>query len=312
MESKAASGGSTVVTSQGNPVRGIRVENPFNLKVGQVFTGFGIGCGVGIGVGRPINIGAIPMMNQVMSATKGATDAFSGVSQYANNALRKLGAKNIKAGIGCGVGLGHGFGFGLSMKPGVAQKIQASLVQVMTKMMMNFGIVPDLSIGQISIPLSMQSGMSMVGEPSIQNQIGRITQMATKLPDNCSQGLDGFGNTTPASTYKKIASKETKVDTSLGRTEKVISNFLQDPAFSEDGTNLKEVAGQLLSENNMLQVVLKHQRVIEELREQNEKLRQILVEDLKIPPSKLQTSFSTTNKSACDDCFHCRRKQRKS
>jgi hypothetical protein len=35
----------------------IGIENPFTLKVGQVFTGFGIGCGVGIGVGRPLNLG---------------------------------------------------------------------------------------------------------------------------------------------------------------------------------------------------------------------------------------------------------------
>lgn len=34
-----------------------RIENPFTLKVGQVFTGFGIGCGLGIGVGRPLNLG---------------------------------------------------------------------------------------------------------------------------------------------------------------------------------------------------------------------------------------------------------------
>lgn len=40
----------------GNQPR-MRIENPFTLKVGQVFTGFGIGCGVGIGVGRPINMG---------------------------------------------------------------------------------------------------------------------------------------------------------------------------------------------------------------------------------------------------------------
>lgn len=35
----------------------MRMENPFTLKVGQVFTGFGIGCGIGIGVGRPLNLG---------------------------------------------------------------------------------------------------------------------------------------------------------------------------------------------------------------------------------------------------------------
>jgi hypothetical protein len=40
-----------------NEGNAIGIENPFTLKVGQVFTGFGIGCGVGIGVGRPLNLG---------------------------------------------------------------------------------------------------------------------------------------------------------------------------------------------------------------------------------------------------------------
>lgn len=46
-----------VAINQRKGFGGIRLENPFTLKVGQVFTGFGIGCGVGIGVGRPINMG---------------------------------------------------------------------------------------------------------------------------------------------------------------------------------------------------------------------------------------------------------------
>lgn len=37
--------------------QGFRIENPFTFKVGQVFTGFGVGCGIGIGAGRPINLG---------------------------------------------------------------------------------------------------------------------------------------------------------------------------------------------------------------------------------------------------------------
>lgn len=95
-----------------------------------------------------------------MGATRGATDAFSGVSRHVTDAvsritfsfsvldsreysvswyeigrenhytsvegfpnvlfcflivqLRKVGAKNIEAGIGCGVGFGHGFGVGMS------------------------------------------------------------------------------------------------------------------------------------------------------------------------------------------------------
>ncbi|PQQ10823.1 putative serine/threonine-protein kinase [Prunus yedoensis var. nudiflora] len=109
MEASSSKSG-LVVANERRPSGGIRIENPFTLKVGQVFTGFGIGCGVGIGVGRPINLGAIPVLNQVMGATRGATDALSGVSRHVNNSLRKLGAKNIEAGIGCGVGIGHGFG----------------------------------------------------------------------------------------------------------------------------------------------------------------------------------------------------------
>ncbi|KAL6284910.1 hypothetical protein ACE6H2_015839 [Prunus campanulata] len=112
--SNSSSKSGLVVANERRPSGGIRIENPFTLKVGQVFTGFGIGCGVGIGVGRPINLGAIPVLNQVMGATRGATDALSGVSRHVNNSLRKLGAKNIEAGIGCGVGIGHGFGVDMS------------------------------------------------------------------------------------------------------------------------------------------------------------------------------------------------------
>lgn len=57
--------------------------------------------------------------------------------------------------------------------------------------------------------------------------------------------------------------------------------------------------------------VLKHQQIIEELMEENKKLRQILVEDLKVPSSKLEISSSSRIKPACSDCFECRRKQRK-
>lgn len=54
-----SSSNGSVVTNQrkANQFQGIRIENPFTLKVGQVFTGFGIGCGIGIGMGRPINLG---------------------------------------------------------------------------------------------------------------------------------------------------------------------------------------------------------------------------------------------------------------
>ncbi|KAL5815105.1 hypothetical protein ACOSQ3_025899 [Xanthoceras sorbifolium] len=305
--------GMVVATTQRKAFEGIRMENPFTLKVFQVFTGFGFGCGVGIGVGRPINLGAIPMVNQVMSVTRGATDAFSGVSKHVNNALRKAGANKIEAGIGCGVGFGHGFGIGLAVKPGVVHKIQSSLMQTMMKLMLKFGMGPNLSISQGTLPMSLQSGMGMTNEPSNQNPMANIMQLATKVPDYTSQFPATSGNSDTGSTYENFAHKSTStaVDTSFGRTEKVLRNFLQNPTLKEEGTDLNEVAGRLRSENNMLQMVLKHQKVIEELMEENENLRQILVEDLKIPPSKLQASYSGRNKTACSDCFECRRKQRK-
>ncbi|EOY24214.1 Dynamin-like 120 kDa protein, putative isoform 1 [Theobroma cacao] len=299
------------VTNQRKGFEGIRMENPFTLKVGQVFTGFGIGCGIGIGVGRPINLGAIPMLGQVMSATRGATDAFSGVSRHVNGALRKLGAKNIEAGIGCGVGLGHGFGVGLAVKPGVVRQIQCCVIEAMTKLMMKFGMAPKLPFSEGSFPVSFQSSLTTRNEPYIQSPLGNMKQMVTKLPDPTSQGLPGPANVGRDSAYEKLSSKY-PTETSYGsRTEKVLSSFLQNPVLKEDKTSLNELVGRLRSENNLLQLVLKHQRIIEELMEENQKLHQILIEDLKIPPSKLQASYSSKIKSPCSECFHCRRKLRK-
>ncbi|KAF2282726.1 hypothetical protein GH714_043555 [Hevea brasiliensis] len=275
MESNSglSSNSSIVLANQSKPLQGIRVENPFTFKVFQVFTGFGFGCGVG--VGRPINLGALPMVGQFMSAARGATDPFSGASRHINDALRKMGAKRIEVGIGCGVGFGHGFGVGLAVKPGVVQKIQVCLMQVMTKMMAKFGMAPNLSIGQGALPMSMQSGLSTVNGPSIQNPLGSITQLATKLPDQTPESMHGYGSMIPHSSYENSTPTSSIVDTPFGsRTEKVISGFLNNPILKEDDKNLNEVAGRLRSENNLLQMVLKHQQVIEKLMEENEKLRQ--------------------------------------
>ncbi|KAB5564144.1 hypothetical protein DKX38_004198 [Salix brachista] len=316
---ESSSGGSSdysnsriVVANEKEPMQGIKIENPFTFKVLQVFTGFGFGCGIGIGQGVPINMGALPMVGQVMSATRGATDAFSGVTRHVNTALWKLGAKNIQAGVGCGVGFGHGLGIGLAVKPGAVQKMQACLLGVLMKMMTKLGIAPNLPIGQGALPMSLQSGLSLVTESSFQNPLGNTAQLARKLPDQISQGLYEYGNAGSHSSHESSTSKGSQLDTSFGsRTEKVISSFLQNPMLKEDGSGINELDGRLRSENNMLQMVLRHQQIIEELMEENQKLRQILVEDLKIPPNKLQASHSTINKSPCTDCFECRRRQRK-
>lgn len=284
------------------------MENPVTLKVGQVFTGFGIGCGIGIGVGRPLNIGAIPMLHQVMSATRGATDAFSGLGMHANSSLRRLGIKNVEAGIGCGVGIGHGFGIGLALKPGVLHRIQSSLSQAMVKMAMKLGIAPGIFDSGSIIPGSLQSSMQMTGGNSggnVQGTVGNIMQMTSKTTESTLLGQKGDGS---------LHTLKGTPDVAVGtRSEKVISSFLQN--LTSEDTELGDMAGKLRSENNVLQVLLKHQQVIDELMEENKRLRQVLVEDLKVSPSKLlQTSNENRTKygTPCSDCFECRRRRRKS
>lgn len=286
-----------------------RIENPFTLKVGQVFTGFGIGCGVGIGVGRPLNLGAIPMVSQVMVATRGATDAFSGVGRHVNNYLRHLGVKNIEAGIGCGIGFGHGFGIGLAVKPGVVHQIQSSLAQLAAKAMTKLGMAPNLSVGQGIAPKSIQTGMGVVNETSTLNPLGNVMPVQPKVLENF---MPKDGNSSFFSSNETSDLEKNPLSTSYSsRTENVISNFLQTPLFKGGENEANELAERLRSENNLLHLVLKHQQVIEELMQENEKLRQILVEDLKVSPAKLQASYSSGIKSPCSECFDCRRKQRR-
>ncbi|XP_022856599.1 uncharacterized protein LOC111377701 isoform X2 [Olea europaea var. sylvestris] len=265
--------------------RVVRMENPFNLKVGQVFTGFGIGCGIGIGVGRPLNLGAIPVLNQIMVATRGATDAFSDVGRHVNNSLRKVGAKNLEAGIGCGVGFGHGFGVGLAVKPGVVHKMQSNLLQAVTHVMMKLGISPGLFVDQGILPASLRSGINMVKEPSHDNPIGSMGQLVKSIPNSTEQGNIGQRSTNENSSVETLAPETDAVNTqSASRVEKVISNFFENPLLKEERGKVNEKAEKLQSQNNMLQMVLKHQLLIEELMRENEKLCQILIEELKVPP----------------------------
>lgn len=294
------------------------MENPFSLKVGQVFTGFGVGCGIGIGVGQPIPFGSVPALQQVLSATRGATDPFLGVARYFNVYLKKLGLKSIEAGIGCGVGIGHGFGVGLALKPRVVHEIQSSFLQAVAKIMMNLGITPSLSSVQSVIPGPLPSSISMLSGTSgrnLQTSTGTVLDLASKTAGSTFQYSTSYEsfNQNPTENYE---SKETPSEISLGtRSEKVINTFLQNPPFkNEEEMELNELAGNLRSENNLLQVLLKHQQAIEELMEENRKLRQIVVEDLKVSPSKLQASHGSSTRSfyPCSDCFECRRRRRKS
>lgn len=77
MEARNVPESKGTVTFERERFRGIRMENPFTLKVGQVFTGFGIGCGVGIGVGRPINMGNFPSRYLLFLSTSFFSSEFS-------------------------------------------------------------------------------------------------------------------------------------------------------------------------------------------------------------------------------------------
>ncbi|WVZ57656.1 hypothetical protein U9M48_008016 [Paspalum notatum var. saurae] len=279
------------------PPPAFRMENPFSVKVLQVFTGFGVGCGVGIGVGRPIYLGMIPGLQQVMSATRGATDAFSGVTRHVNSVLRTAGLKNIEAGIGCGVGIGHGFGIGISLKPRVLNGIQSSVGEVMSKLTAKLRDSPEMPSASGPMASSLSSNQ--------QNHNGMSMDPEANTAENDSNHTSSYEMSRVQSTQPEALSGS--------RTEKVIANFLQSPLFQNDTEMDRDTPGNLHGMNNVLQLVLKHQKIIEELREENEKLRQILIEELKVSPTKLQIGHKSGLKAyyPCSDCFECRRRSRK-
>uniref|UniRef100_A0A803L5L1 Uncharacterized protein n=1 Tax=Chenopodium quinoa TaxID=63459 RepID=A0A803L5L1_CHEQI len=204
--------------------------------------------------------------------------------------LKKIGAKNIEAGIGCGVGFGHGFGAGLALKPGVVQRIQFSMIELVSKMMMKFGVAPDLSIGQGLLPASVQSSMTAI-QGSARDPMESIAQFGKKIPGVNNQDPAGDGKVNLG--IERFGSEDVPSKLPLkNRTEKLINGFLKDPLLSGENSELHDR-------------VVKHQQVIEELMEENERLRQVLVEDLKVPSSKLQVRHSVRNESPCSDCFKC-------
>ncbi|XP_008465884.2 uncharacterized protein LOC103503467 isoform X8 [Cucumis melo] len=304
MEATSVSGSKGTVISEKGQFRGIRIENPFTLKVGQIFTGFGVGCGVGIGVGRPINMGAIPVMNELMSATRGATDAFSGITRHLNNSeIRSYEHPSWHW-------VWSWFWPWFWYWPGYQAFISTSsslFCDAMEKVMTKLGNNPSLPISQGAVPVSLQSASSMTNASENEHPIASIRKIAKEVPGTALENLSGYRDMSKGSTLQNALSSR-----SYGtRTEKVIDSFLQNPVFKGEDTELKDEVGRLRLENHLFQMVIMHQKLIQELREENNKLHQILVEDLKIPPSKLQASNIGRNIPPCSDCFECRRKQRR-
>ncbi|KAF2585123.1 hypothetical protein F2Q70_00034465 [Brassica cretica] len=223
------------------------------------------------------------MVGEVMRAARGATNAFSGATHHVNDALRKLGARNIKAGVGCGVGFGHGFGVGIAVKPSAIHKLQASIMGTASSLMTKLGRMSETTTDQTEIedqaPQSLTEHKKHLDTKSSYNNNGSPTNSRT------------FGT----------------------RTEKVINSFLDNPILTQqhDTTGEERQVTHLESESLMLQMVLKHQKLVNELMEENETLRRIIIEDLKVSPEKLNSVSSYVYESPCKDCFECRRKHRR-
>lgn len=112
--------------------------------------------------------------------------------------------------------------------------------QLMTKMMSKFGMGPNLPISPGALPGSLQSGMGLMNAPLSQSAIGNITQMGTSL-DNSSHMLSGYGNMGSRSSQSFASSSSTDL-TIQSQTEKVISNFLQNPVLKQgDDTELNDL-----------------------------------------------------------------------
>lgn len=110
-------------------------SNPFTLKVGQMVTGFGVGCGIGIGFGRPVNLRSVPAVGQALAEVVGTIDqTLAPISRPLRASLRRLGAKGLDAGIGCGVGVGRGWGVGISLKPGATEQLVAAVQTAMARL----------------------------------------------------------------------------------------------------------------------------------------------------------------------------------
>lgn len=264
-------------------------KNPFALKVGQVMTGFGAGCGIGLGVGYPIALGSIPVLGEMMSATSSAgSRAFGGVGHHVFGMLRKLGIKNLKAGVGCGVGIGHGFGVGIALKPGVSQQIVHSVQEKLSAV-----------ASQLQKYLPSTEGDDQAETESLASQEeNALRESVSESEVQDGENSVGYVPSNPSSVMKTEAAVGT----------------------SSRGTGEVE---ELRQENEILRTLLRHQEVIEDLKDQNASILRVLSEQFdlqvgghdpdqnlaasqRIARSKTVHSFHSQSNNSQGKCFDCR------
>ncbi|XP_027914778.1 uncharacterized protein LOC114174188 isoform X2 [Vigna unguiculata] len=236
------------------------------------------------------NPNTMSMLDQVMNMTKGATDGISRVSKQVNTSFRMLGTSSIQGAVGYGIGFRHGFGLGISMRSGM-DKLQSSVVEPMTKMT---GLIPGLPSGQGALPMPASSKNVPSKVPTDKVCAENMMQSVTKSTDKISAGSMMQQATKPfdqisQESFMKFANKSVN---QLSQGLVGSQPTKNDSAFDCQ----TEKVGLMESENKLLQTVMKQREMIDELREENEKLCQILqVKDLKIPCTKLQPSSSDPN-----------------
>ncbi|GFP94360.1 tubulin beta-1 chain [Phtheirospermum japonicum] len=129
-----------------------------------------------------------------------------------------------------------------------------SLKEVASRLMTKLGIDSDstLSINKATLTASLQTGTSMVKEPSPENPAGSISPLVKTLSNGTFNG-----NIRDGSSDWTLAPKSASVNTQYSRrTEKVLNNFLTNPLLKEERSPLHEQNGALQLENNVLQMVL--------------------------------------------------------
>ncbi|CAJ1928693.1 unnamed protein product [Sphenostylis stenocarpa] len=246
----------------------------------------------------------IPMLDQVMSATKGATDGISSVSKQVNTSFRMLGASSIQGMVGYGVGFHHGFGFGLSMRSGVT-KLKSNLVESMTKMS---GLIPGLPFGKGASPTPAASKSAMSKVPTDQVSAESMMQLANKSADQISAGsmmqqaTKSFNQISQESMMQLATKSVNQLSQDLVGSQptnigSAFDNKVSNRVAVDSASDIQTEKAELMKpEDNLLQTVMKQRQLIDELSEENTKLCQILqLKDLQIPSNKLQPSSSDPN-----------------
>ncbi|KAL3677695.1 hypothetical protein R1sor_020651 [Riccia sorocarpa] len=233
-------------------------------------TGVGAGCGIGVGVGYPIAVGSIPVLGDaVRPITSAGSQAFGGIGYRAMGLLKKLGLKNLKAGIGCGFGIGHGFGAGLALKPGVVQQFSHTLEKKLTELTSHLRKqLPVTEVEKKNVPGTLDSSSSPPGV-IISN---KLEEAPSLQPSSSSNGI--------------VLTNGPEEEPSSLQAKNIMNDLPQTSAEAgqavESASRENTAVDDLRNDNQILRRLLRHQELIEDLMKENASLHHILNERIEI------------------------------